>query len=109
MRRSNLHPPWLSPARQVTSPLVLRGAIADDHDEATQLSGARWAYAFALVTSLFFTWGFAYGVRLLDFRYTVPIADVYRFHSSLMSLIRISSRCSASRSCKVRCCSLPTS
>ncbi|KAF8348148.1 MFS general substrate transporter [Amanita rubescens] len=31
---------------------------------AAQLSTARWAYAFALVTSLFFTWGFAYG--LLD-------------------------------------------
>ncbi|KAF8621533.1 hypothetical protein AX15_007705 [Amanita polypyramis BW_CC] len=30
----------------------------------SQLSTARWLYAFALVTSLFFTWGFAYG--LLD-------------------------------------------
>ncbi|PFH52032.1 hypothetical protein AMATHDRAFT_74530 [Amanita thiersii Skay4041] len=30
----------------------------------TQLSPSRWAFAFALVTSLFFTWGFAYG--LLD-------------------------------------------
>lgn len=28
----------------------------------TQLSRGRWAFAFALVTSLFFTWGFAYGV-----------------------------------------------
>ncbi|KAH8093957.1 MFS general substrate transporter [Cristinia sonorae] len=31
---------------------------------AAQLSRGRWAFAFALVTSLFFTWGFAYG--LLD-------------------------------------------
>ncbi|KAF8893856.1 MFS general substrate transporter [Infundibulicybe gibba] len=30
----------------------------------SQLSRGRWAFAFALVTSLFFTWGFAYG--LLD-------------------------------------------
>ncbi|KAL0956154.1 hypothetical protein HGRIS_002316 [Hohenbuehelia grisea] len=30
----------------------------------TQLSRSRWVFAFALVTSLFFTWGFAYG--LLD-------------------------------------------
>ncbi|KAF8629189.1 hypothetical protein AX17_005774 [Amanita inopinata Kibby_2008] len=30
----------------------------------TQLSTPRWAFAFALVTSLFFTWGFSYG--LLD-------------------------------------------
>ncbi len=27
-----------------------------------ELSRGRWAFAFALVTSLFFTWGFAYGV-----------------------------------------------
>ncbi|KAF8160943.1 major facilitator superfamily domain-containing protein [Crassisporium funariophilum] len=31
---------------------------------ASQLTRGRWAFAFALVTSLFFTWGFAYG--LLD-------------------------------------------
>ncbi|KAF9474569.1 MFS general substrate transporter [Pholiota conissans] len=31
---------------------------------ASQLSRGRWLFAFALVTSLFFTWGFAYG--LLD-------------------------------------------
>ncbi|KAF8971045.1 MFS general substrate transporter [Flammula alnicola] len=31
---------------------------------ASQLSRGRWAFAYALVTSLFFTWGFAYG--LLD-------------------------------------------
>ena len=30
----------------------------------TQLSRGRWAFAFALVTSLFFTWGFAYDVRI---------------------------------------------
>ena len=38
-------------------------SLDDVSNVAAELSRARWVFAFALVTSLFFTWGFAYGVR----------------------------------------------
>lgn len=45
-----------------TSNRFFRFSVTDDVVVANDLSRARWAYTFALVTSLFFTWGFAYGV-----------------------------------------------
>lgn len=53
---------------------------------ASQLSGARWAYAFALITSLFFTWGFAYGLLDVLNSHFQEVFRISKLQSSLLQL-----------------------
>lgn len=52
----------------------------------TQLSTARWVYAFALITSLFFTWGFAYG--LLDVL-NAHFRDIFHISRTKSTLLQV--------------------
>ncbi|KAI0027821.1 major facilitator superfamily domain-containing protein [Vararia minispora EC-137] len=52
----------------------------------SQLSWTKWAYSFALVTTLFFTWGFAYGLLDVLNAHFQTIFDVSRTQSTLLQL-----------------------
>lgn len=47
------------------NPQTPRAATDQFCSTGSDLTRAQWVYAFSLVTSLFFTWGFAYGVSPL--------------------------------------------
>ncbi|VDC01671.1 unnamed protein product [Peniophora sp. CBMAI 1063] len=52
----------------------------------SELSWGRWLYSFALVTSLFFTWGFAYGLLDVLNAHFQKIFGVNRTESTLLQL-----------------------
>ncbi|KAF9028117.1 MFS general substrate transporter [Hymenopellis radicata] len=52
----------------------------------SQLSNGRWAFAFALVTSLFFTWGFAYGLLDVLNAHFQTIFGITKTQSTLLQL-----------------------
>ncbi|EMD37869.1 hypothetical protein CERSUDRAFT_105749 [Gelatoporia subvermispora B] len=52
----------------------------------TQLSRGRWAFAFALVTSLFFTWGFAYGLLDVLNSHFQTVFGISKLQSTLLQL-----------------------
>ncbi|KIP05097.1 hypothetical protein PHLGIDRAFT_129093 [Phlebiopsis gigantea 11061_1 CR5-6] len=60
--------------------------MADAGLTANQLTGARWAYAFALVTSLFFTWGFAYGLLDVLNSHFQTVFGITKLQSTLLQL-----------------------
>ncbi|KAI0328623.1 MFS general substrate transporter [Cubamyces sp. BRFM 1775] len=51
-----------------------------------ELSRKQWAFAFALVTSLFFTWGFAYGLLDVLNAHFQQIFDIGKTKSTLLQL-----------------------
>ncbi|KAI0344691.1 MFS general substrate transporter [Trametopsis cervina] len=51
-----------------------------------ELSRARWVYAFALVTSLFFTWGFAYGLLDVLNSHFQQVFGISKLQSTLLQL-----------------------
>ncbi|OCH95138.1 MFS general substrate transporter [Obba rivulosa] len=51
-----------------------------------QLSRGRWAFAFALVTSLFFTWGFAYGLLDVLNSHFQTVFGISKLQSTLLQL-----------------------
>ncbi|KAI0317204.1 MFS general substrate transporter [Amylostereum chailletii] len=52
----------------------------------SQLSGIRWAYSFALVTTLFFTWGFAYGLLDVLNSHFQQVFGITKLQSTLLQL-----------------------
>jgi len=52
----------------------------------TELSRKRWAFAFALVTSLFFTWGFAYGLLDVLNAHFQTVFGISKLQSTLLQL-----------------------
>ncbi|KXN90169.1 Glucose/galactose transporter [Leucoagaricus sp. SymC.cos] len=52
----------------------------------SELSRGRWAFAFALVTSLFFTWGFAYGLLDVLNAHFQQIFGINKTQSTLLQL-----------------------
>ncbi|KDQ57689.1 hypothetical protein JAAARDRAFT_272134 [Jaapia argillacea MUCL 33604] len=52
----------------------------------SQLSRGRWAFAFALVTSLFFTWGFAYGLLDVLNAHFQTVFHITKLQSTLLQL-----------------------
>ncbi|EPQ57691.1 hypothetical protein GLOTRDRAFT_39181, partial [Gloeophyllum trabeum ATCC 11539] len=52
----------------------------------TQLSRGRWAFAFALVTSLFFTWGFAYGLLDVLNSHFQTVFGITKLQSTMLQL-----------------------
>ncbi|TFK54308.1 MFS general substrate transporter [Heliocybe sulcata] len=52
----------------------------------TQLSRGRWAFAFALVTSLFFTWGFAYGLLDVLNSHFQTVFGISKLQSTMLQL-----------------------
>ncbi|KAF8918061.1 major facilitator superfamily domain-containing protein [Mucidula mucida] len=52
----------------------------------SQLSTGRWAFAFSLVTSLFFTWGFAYGLLDVLNAHFQTIFGITKTQSTLLQL-----------------------
>ncbi|KAI0093231.1 MFS general substrate transporter [Irpex rosettiformis] len=51
-----------------------------------ELSRGRWVYAFALVTSLFFTWGFAYGLLDVLNSHFQQVFGISKVQSTLLQL-----------------------
>ncbi|KAH7888617.1 MFS general substrate transporter [Phlebopus sp. FC_14] len=51
-----------------------------------QLGRKQWAYAFALVTSLFFTWGFAYGLLDVLNAHFQTVFGITKLQSTLLQL-----------------------
>ncbi|KIJ18639.1 hypothetical protein PAXINDRAFT_110150 [Paxillus involutus ATCC 200175] len=51
-----------------------------------QLGRRQWAYAFALVTSLFFTWGFAYGLLDVLNAHFQTVFGISKLQSTLLQL-----------------------
>ncbi|KAI0081342.1 MFS general substrate transporter [Panus rudis PR-1116 ss-1] len=51
-----------------------------------QLSRSQWAFAFALVTSLFFTWGFAYGLLDVLNAHFQEVFQITKLQSTLLQL-----------------------
>ncbi|PPQ89501.1 hypothetical protein CVT25_012173 [Psilocybe cyanescens] len=52
----------------------------------SQLTRGRWAFAFALVTSLFFTWGFAYGLLDVLNAHFQKVFGINKTQSTLLQL-----------------------
>ncbi|KIM91936.1 hypothetical protein PILCRDRAFT_809931 [Piloderma croceum F 1598] len=52
----------------------------------SQLSRARWAFAFFLVTTLFFTWGFAYGLLDVLNAHFQTVFGITKLQSTLLQL-----------------------
>ncbi|KAI0683229.1 MFS general substrate transporter [Cytidiella melzeri] len=52
----------------------------------TELSRGRWLYSFALVTSLFFTWGFAYGLLDVLNSHFQTVFGISKLQSTLLQL-----------------------
>ncbi|KAG2150445.1 major facilitator superfamily domain-containing protein [Suillus clintonianus] len=52
----------------------------------TQLGRRQWAFAFALVTSLFFTWGFAYGLLDVLNAHFQTVFGITKLQSTLLQL-----------------------
>jgi FHS family L-fucose permease-like MFS transporter len=52
----------------------------------SQLSRRQWAYAFALVTTLFFTWGFAYGLLDVLNAHFQTVFGITKLQSTLLQL-----------------------
>ncbi|KAG1808492.1 major facilitator superfamily domain-containing protein [Suillus variegatus] len=52
----------------------------------TQLGRRQWAFAFALVTSLFFTWGFAYGLLDVLNAHFQTVFGISKLQSTLLQL-----------------------
>ncbi|KZT26820.1 MFS general substrate transporter [Neolentinus lepideus HHB14362 ss-1] len=52
----------------------------------TQLSRGRWMFAFALVTSLFFTWGFAYGLLDVLNSHFQKVFGISKLQSTMLQL-----------------------
>ncbi|KAF8556322.1 MFS general substrate transporter [Imleria badia] len=52
----------------------------------SQLSRRQWAYAFALVTTLFFTWGFAYGLLDVLNAHFQTVFGITKLQSTMLQL-----------------------